>query len=142
LVIRGTTWPPRVRDADRALVGHPQHGPVGPFAREREHDRAERGEQDRERGHRADVERVVHGERPVHHVDRTRPAQRGIQDVQVVAGEPGRALVGQPEHVPHDPVVRGPDAQRQPPAGGRLRGQRLPRQRDRMLRLQRHHGGP
>src|SRR5450756_1815366 len=95
---------------------------------------------DGQRGDRADVKWVVHSERAVLDVDRSGTAvaaraPRGVQDLEVVAGVIGRPLVGQAEHVADDPVMGRTESQRQAAASDRLRGQRLPGQRDRICLL-------
>ena len=64
--------------------------------------------------------------------------ERGVEDLEVVAHQPGRSLVRQPEHVGDDPVVRRTEAEREPPLAHRLVGERLLRHRDRVARLDRH----
>ena len=136
LVICGAMWSPIAR-----LVGHPQHGAVGVLACDLQHHRPERGDQHRHRRLGAQHGRVVHGERVVLDVDRTRAGDRGVEHLEIVAGVGGRLLVGDAEHVAHDPVVRRPDAERQPPGGHRMHRKCLAGKGDRMLRLQRHDGG-
>ena len=52
-----------------------------------------------------------------------------------------RVLVGQPEHLVDDPVVRHAEPQRQPTLAHGLDRQRLLRERDRMARLHGHDRG-
>ena len=83
----------------------------------------------------------MHGEGVVLDVDITRACQRGVEHFEIVAGVGGRLLIGDAEHVAHDPVVRRPDAERQPSPGHRMHRKCLAGKRDRMLRLQRNDGG-
>ena len=115
-VVGGLVDPRRDVLTDRALVGHPQHRPVGEFACDLQHYRPERGHQHRHRRLRAEHRRVVHGERGVLHIDLAGPCQRGVEHLEVVAGVGGGLLVRDAEHVAHDPVMRRPDAERQPSA--------------------------
>ena len=73
-------------------------------------------------------------------IDRARAGERGVQHLDVVAHQLGRALVRQPEHVLDDPVVGRPDPERQAPLAHRLRGKRLLRHGDRVTALDGYHG--
>ena len=53
----------------------------------------------------------------------------------------GRPLVGQPEHLVDDPVVRHAEAEGEAPLQHRLHRQRLLREGDRVARLHGDHGG-
>ena len=56
-----------------------------------------------------DVERVVDAEAVVLDVDRVRAREHRVEHVEVVLDQLRRLLVGQPEHVVDDPVVRRSD---------------------------------
>ena len=88
-----------------------------------------------------DVERVVHLEVVVVHVDRPGTGQRLVEHVEVGAQGGDRPLVGQAEHVLDHPVVRHAQPERQPALAHRLGGERLLGQRDRVPRLHRHDRG-
>lgn len=90
---------------DGALVGHPEDCAVRAFAGETQHDRPQCGDEDGQRGHRPDVERVVDVEGGVLDVDRTGGCACRVEDVEIVAGKAGRLLVRQAEHVADHPVV-------------------------------------
>ena len=127
--------------ADRALVGHPEDRARRQLARDAQHHRRERGEEDRRRGDVGDVERVVHAVVVVLDVDRARAGERGVQHLEVVAHEARGPLVRQAEHVGDDPVVRRTEAEREAAFAHRLVRQRLLRHRDRVAGLDRHHRG-
>ena len=74
-------------------------------------------------------------------VDRARPRERAVQHLEVVPHEVGRTLVREAELILDDPVVRRPEAEREPAAARHLRGERLLRHRDRMTGLDRDDRG-
>ena len=85
--------------ADRPLVGHPENRAGRVLAGDAQHHRRERGDQDRHRRGVDDVERAVHAVAVVLDVDRARTGERGVEHLQVVPHQRGRAFVGQPELV-------------------------------------------
>ncbi len=111
--------------ADRPLVGHPEDGPVRVLTGDAQHHGCERGDEDRHRDGIGHVHRAVHLVRVVVDVDRTRPRERLVQHCEVVAHEMGGTLVREAELILDDPVVRRPEAEREPAAARHLGGQRL-----------------
>ena len=124
---------------DGPLVGHPEDGPVGSFARDAQHQGAEGGEQDRRRRDVGDVQRVVDPERVVLHVDGARAGQGRLQHIEVVAHGLCRSFVGQAEHLVDDPVVGDAQAQGQATLEDGLGGECLLGQRDRVPGLDGDH---
>ncbi len=126
---------------DRALVGHPEDCSARLLAGDAQHGRPECCQQDGHRHGLGDVERAVHAVAVVLDVDGPRPAERGIEHLEIVAHQANRTLVRQPQLTVHDPIVRRAEPQGEPAAACQLSGQRLLRHRDGMARLNRHHGG-
>jgi hypothetical protein len=81
----------------------------------------------------------VHPEQLVLDVDRTVALQGLVEDVEVGPHGGGRALVGQPEHLVDDPVVRDAEAERQPAGAHGLGRQGLLGQGDGVPGLDGHH---
>ena len=106
-----------------------------------QHARAECGEQDRGRGDVGDVERVVHAERLVLHIDGSGAGERPVEDVEVGAHRRDGALVGQPEHLVDDPVVRDAETEGQTTLADGLDRQDLLGQCDRVAGLHRNDSG-
>ena len=127
--------------ADRPLVGHPEDGPGGVLTGDAQHHGRERGDEDRHLDGIGHVHRAVHPVLVVLDVDRARPRERLVQHLEVVPHEVGRALVREAELTLDDPVVRRPEAEREPAAARHLRGQRLLRHRDGMTGLDRDDRG-
>jgi hypothetical protein len=126
--------------ADSPLIGHPENRARRVLARKPQHDRRERRQQDRQL-QVGDVEVVVDAVDVVVDVDSARSCERSGQDLQIVAHEMRGPLVGKPEHVGDDPVMRRAGAEHEPALTRRLRRQRLLCHRDRMTRLERDDGG-
>ncbi len=99
----GDTWDHVV--ADRPLVGHPQDGACGSLARDPQHRRPESRDEHRHLERVGDVHRAVHAIAVVVDGHRAGTGEGRIQHVEVVANQPRRFVVGQPELIGDDPVV-------------------------------------
>ena len=126
---------------DRPLVRHPENRARRVFARDAEHHRRERGEEDRCGDDVGDVERIVDAVPVVLDIHHARTGEGRVQDLEVGAHLVRRSFVGQAEHVLDDPVVRRAQPQREAALADRLVRQRLLRHGNRMAGLDRHDRG-
>ena len=126
---------------DRALVRHPQDGSIGALACDPEHRRPQRGDEHRHLERIRDIDRTLHAVVVV--VDRhgAGTGERRVEHVEVVTDEARRSLVGQPELIGDDPVVRRADAESEPAGARDLGGQRLLRKDHRVTGLDGNDGG-
>ena len=126
---------------DCPFIGHPEDGAGGVLTGSAQHRRPECREQDRHGDGVGDIHRAVHGKAVVLHINRTRPGERPGSELRGNR-EPMRGpVVGQPELVGDDPVMRWADAERESASASSLRGQRLLCHRDGMPGLDGHDGG-